>query len=47
MTELAQEKAKQLAELVLIYFAKEELHLDEEKETKEEILALAKEIEAA
>lgn len=35
-------KAEQLAELVLIYFRAEELHPDEEKETEDEMLALAR-----
>lgn len=38
-------KAQQLAELVLIYFTKEELHLDEEAETEKEMLDLARDIE--
>lgn len=37
--------AEELAELVLIYFTKEELHPDEEAETKKEMLDLAREIE--
>lgn len=34
----------QLADLVLIFFTKEELHPDEERETKEEMIELAQEI---
>lgn len=37
-------QAEQLAELVLIYFTKEELHPDEEAETEKEMLKLAREI---
>lgn len=37
--------ARDLADLVLIYFTKEELHPDEERETKDEMIKLAKEVE--
>ncbi len=38
------DKAQQLADLVLIYFLKEELGPEEEKETKDELIELAREI---
>lgn len=39
-------KCEQLADLVLIYFTKEELHPDEADETMKEMIDLATEIEA-
>lgn len=38
-------REERLADLILVYFTKEELHPEEEKETQDEMLALAREIE--